>query len=162
MWPIMDNVHLFLSFPRATIKSEGRLRAARNSFLPPSVVPSFLFFFSSPLPSFLGFLNRDEAARLAGRQPSVRYFGCSLLQRGSRNPRRDIHRLAHLLLFSRPKERAHAKFRSLARTLFSRDENALSPDKEGTKNSWFLFSVFSDLRITLLSELSDERREEHK
>lgn len=40
----MDNVHSFLSFPRATIKSEGRLRAARNSFLPPSVVPSFLFF----------------------------------------------------------------------------------------------------------------------
>lgn len=147
-------MHSFLSFPRATIKSEGHLRAARNSFLPPSVVS----FFS--LPSFLGFFNRDEAARLASRQPSIRYFGCSLLQRGSRNPRRDIHRLAHLLLYSRPKERARYVSFARANIIFSRRERFVSRLRKTSKipHSFSPSLTYNCFRtLSELSRTSDEK-----
>lgn len=132
--------------------------ASGAQFFSPALRRSFFPFFSSPPPSFLGFFNRDEAARLAGRQPSVRYLGCSLLQRGSRNPRGDIQRLAHLLLLSLSLSKEWACYSSLAcaNVIFSRRERFVSRYKEGTRNFWFLFSV-RDWLITFGAFEEDEK-----
>lgn len=122
--------------PRAAIKSEGRSRAILFSRPSCPFFPSF-FYLPAPPSSFLGFFSVDEAARLAladNLRTILRLFVAPT--RGSRNPREIFTGLAHLVLLSLARSFCPSlRFGSLARTLFSQDENALSPDKEGTRNS---------------------------
>lgn len=137
MRPIIDNV-------RAPLFSSGgdkirRPFCARCAILfsRPSVVLSFFFFLRRRRLS-LAFLAvtrpRDSPAdNLRYDTSAVRSAPARLAESAKRYS--PVCSSPPSLSSERKSTFSLASARSLARTLFSRDENALSPDKEGTRNS---------------------------